>query len=209
MDRLVFLISCLFLATTAIAAENSVNVHVSHSFKPAKAVGLLLSPEGVIEKTGIDVDSAHEGFSILTIPFSSNEISDETKATAMVISEQGEIAFGEIQSLAHPSIASSNAKLPICTDTVSRSAVVDDTIFSNMANLESLLEIRKIRREFIQLELKKKLSGNTLQKLKNMEKGFGFNYDHELSAELPPVELTDRLFRVLTTIKSFESHKGN
>ncbi len=197
--------SCLF--AEGLFKKPGVDLTFSLSIVPDKAVGMIISSRGVVEKTGIDLSSTKEGIYVATVPLNSNERSTDTFATAIIQSESSDIYFTPLKSTGDPERNKSYLSLPMCKETHVRTRTEDETIVSNVGALQSLMDIRKIRRDFAQLEISNTMRGDFLEQLQRMEVGFGLTEGTPLSAELKPHELTQRLQRILTAIRNYEANK--
>lgn len=197
------LIFISIFGSSSFAAD--VPLTIPAGIEPSKVVGIVLSKRGVIEKTGVTVQPQENGSTHLTIPVSRSESESDTLVTAMFETASGEVMFAPLTSLEEEARLKKKDSRKICITPMP--IAHDETLVSNIGALQSLLEIRKVRRDFVQLEIANKLRGDLLRKLQNLEAGFGLVNGTPLSPDLPPAELTIRLYRILTAIRNFEANK--
>ncbi|RMD86604.1 MAG: hypothetical protein D6808_02960 [Candidatus Dadabacteria bacterium] len=208
MNRLVYKITLLvfvfFMTVGAYASSGRVEVVVSSGgIKPIKAIGLLISSGGVISKGNAEFRKVKDGVFLVSIPVQKGDVGKDTVATALLLSEDGKASsFGEVVDASSVTGRMARFALPQCKTRKPKSAVEDENIYSNLGNLESLLEIRKVRRDFLKLQLKKAMSGSMLKKLRKIEEGFGLYTGRPLSPDLDPYELSERLFRIYSVIRT-------
>jgi len=196
---------CSMLVVSYAAQADNISVPFKSISTPQKAVGIVISERGVFEKTGLLINGNSNEDRIATMPVSRSEKSGSTFSTVMFETDSGEIMFAPLVSVDQALKAASSKPRPICKLTMPISN--DQTLISNIGALQSLYEIRKVRRDFIQLEIKNKLRGDFLEKLESLESGFGLVTDKPLSTEMPSAELTLRLFRILTAVRNYSANK--
>ncbi len=188
-------------------AESTVELLVHTPVTPEKAVGMIITPQGISEKTGVPVTIIEPGLIQVSVPVASSEAKKDSFATSITITEGGELFFSPLKSIADPKRYGSHLSLPICKNLKVQNRTLDENIMSNIGAVQSLLEIRKVRRDFVKLELSALLRGDFLEKLERMETGFGLAGATPLSAEMNPYELTSRLFRILAAVRNYEANK--
>lgn len=204
MKIIISLLAFISLFCFSVFAAD-VPVTIPAGVEPSKVVGIVLTSKGVIEKTGVTVDSQENGTTRLSIPVERSESGESTLVTAMFETASGEVMFAPLTVLEEEARETKRANRKLCT--MPLPIANDETLVSNTGALQSLIEIRKVRRDFVQLEISNKLRGDLLRKLQNLEAGFGLVNGTPLSPELPPAELTIRLYRILTAIRNFEANK--
>ena len=174
-----------------------VQVNVATSFEPKEAVGLILSSSGVAERPSINLQKVKDGLLLVSFTYSKTDVKKDSFATAMVISANGDIAFGDVKALYGSSPKTSFYAIPQCPPDQNKVSIDR----SKFGALETLVHYRTERRETYKKEIQEILSGPFLEKLKKLENGFGLTRGRPLSADLDPFELIDRLSRLKATVK--------
>jgi hypothetical protein len=194
-------LSCLVFVQTVSAVDVTVAIPTEH--KPTKVVGLVISKDGVLEKTGIEVGETTNNHVTAIIPVAWAEGSDDSLVTTIYITEQGEIKFSALKSIATQKRDEKSAEKAKCVLPAPKAN--DHRLLNNLGALNSLVDVRKAKRDVTKLEISNKLKGDFLKKLQNLESGFGLTTEVPLSADIPPAELNIRLFRILTALKAYKN----
>lgn len=190
------------LPSESRAAEQLMEVQINTSIEPMSATGLLISSTRVIQKANASLERTSHGL-IVRFPIESAELDGDTMASAVVLAEDGQTAFGDMRPATIPTARSSFLSSKDCP----AEQVRDVSTQSDLALFESLADIRSQRRAVQVQKVSLMLGGDFLERLRTLERGFGFSYPRPLSAELPPVELIDRLRRLQVAIQSYKRAK--
>jgi hypothetical protein len=191
------------LAHADSVAGSAVQVDVSSSIEPATGVGLLISAGKTIQKVNPKIEKAGPGAITVTIPYSNSEISSDTVATALVVSDKGEVVFGNVRPVLGTELDAALATIPLCSDDQVNTAALS----GQLSLLEELYRIRVKRRDEHKNKAARILSGNLLERLQKLERGFGLAREKELSADLTAFELLDRVSRLRDALKNWEKKK--
>ncbi|MCO6429894.1 MAG: hypothetical protein J5J00_03460 [Deltaproteobacteria bacterium] len=198
---LLVIMTATLLPAAVSAQTRTVDVHVPGNFQVHSAVGLIFTQGKTLQKNVEQVDQGDEDTMVVTFSYDASEDGGDSYASAMVISSEGDVRFGDIKLLAGSLTNRSFYSLPDCPPKeLSRSVHQEQT-----GLIESLVEIRAARREAHQLRIKTVMSGPFLEKLRRLEKGFGFQYNKPLSPNLTAFELMNRLSRLVNAIKNYQS----
>jgi hypothetical protein len=200
MRNIIIVLGIFLLQVSAFAAD--VKTSIPTAMQPTKFVGLLVSKQGVLEKTGLELQGLENPKADAVVPVGFTENSESTLVTTMYLTGSGEIKFTPLKSVSAQERADKYSSLKKCT--LKMPQVKDSQLAGNIGSLQSLLEVRRVRRDFLKLEIASKLRGDYLEKLQNLEKGLGLSADIPLSADLPPAELNIRLFRILSAVKNYK-----
>ena len=122
----------------------------------------------------------------------------------MIIAEDGNVAFADLAPAGMKGNAQQYLSLPDCPDP----KVSINKLQSQSSVLESLVAVRSERRQVLKQTIADDLQGELLEKAVRLEKGFGLTTEEELSAELSPVRLIDRLSRLITAIKNHRANRA-
>jgi hypothetical protein len=192
----------ILLITSHQAFGADIKLSIPTESAPEKIVGLIVSKNGVLEKTGIELENLEEPRAKASVPVTFLESSADTLVTTMSLTSSGDIKFAPLKSPTSQEKELKRALKPRCE--LGGSKVDEQKLIANMGALHSLVEVRKARRDLMQVEIANKLRGDFLLKLQNIENGLGLNADVQLSPDLPPAELNIRLFRILTVLKNYK-----
>ena len=182
----------------------SIQINVDTELEPAAAQGLFVSASGPIQLPVGEVQRVADNKLVVPVYYKESEIPKDSLATAIIISEQGELAFGNLRPVFSPDPRDSFWLIPQCApEKINEAALAGQTSL-----LESLIEVRTERRRVALLALAAALNGDFLARLQKLEVSFGLENDPPLSAELSPVVLLDRLTRILKAIETYEVTNG-
>ena len=172
-----------------------VQVNVATPFAPKEAVGLLMVGDHMVEKPAIEIKKINDGMTVISFGYAKSEITKNTFASAMVVSESGEIAFGDMRAITGNGPKSSFYTIPQCPPD-KPSAVIDS---SRYGMYQMLVSYQAQRRDTYRREIEETLKGSFLEDLRKLERGFGLTRAKPIGADLSPVELIDRLSRIKAT----------
>jgi hypothetical protein len=203
--------SLLVAATLSHAAEAQlpssepilVNVQVEAKPEPKKAVGMILSAGETVEIQDATIKKVGEKMYSISFLVDRSLVRNDTVATAMVFDEQGHTSFAnvtpEIAAEAHNAIA----RIPECP-TEDPATIVQ---LDQHGPLQQLVDVRTERAELARLKLSRLLDENFLAKLARFEEAFGLQKGDEISANIPPDVLVDRLSRITHSVKKYRMFK--
>jgi len=181
----------------------TVRVRVETKPEPARAIGLIISTKGAQQIADTTIQKIGDKLYEILFSVSKDSLQPDSVATAMSVTAGGDIAFANITPALLSDARDMIANVPDCPseDTSSIANV------NQMGPLESLVEIRKARAELAQLKVNRALNPELLNKLKQFEEAFGLGRTEELSANLPPNELVDRLARINFAVQQYQASK--
>lgn len=182
--------------SAADAKEKRLEINVTMRAEPKTSVGLLMSSQGTTEQPVTDMRRANSDTVVVTIPYVESNLPADTMVSAIVISEDGTPFYGDVRPLFSPEPKSSFLDIPECKP----EKISELALQGQLSLLESLLEVRSARRGVAQVKLTQLLSDKFLEDLNKLEHGFGLSYPAQLSADSNPVELVDRLSRLMDAV---------
>jgi hypothetical protein len=192
---------CIAPAPSAHAQEvQKIQLDVLSSAEPASAVVLLISQNRVKEILDTKIEKGPRGAYSVAFTVLSQEITADTVATALVISTQGEASFTPVKGLGTGQSLESLALLPNCEG----EPLKQIGIAGQVALLNQLVDIRTKLRNVSRNKLQASLSGEFLDKLRKLEKGFGLSREKELDPSLSSLELVDRLTRIRSALQNWD-----
>lgn len=193
----IYLLSYL-LSTMVLAQERLIQVDIPARFEADQAIGILLSADQVLQKPIKKLETTRHGTVVVGFEYLENEIRPDTVATAMLVSKDGEIAFGNVKPVLMSPADASAMLLPVCPS----QSVPIETLRDQGGLLENLVATRLARRSNAQLRLSRTMDTDFLKKTRKLEKGFGLTWGEQLDPEMSPSELIDRLSRLVQAIKN-------
>jgi hypothetical protein len=194
------------LAWTSLShAEDLIEIDVHTAINPTKAIGLVMSEHGTDQRTNSDISWKRVNPDTVTvsIPLGRDDRAPGTIISALVMNDAGEMAFGNNKPSDVPELSPSIFSLPTCPG-----PKINPAIESQASLVQSLLEVRAARRAKLQNQLNGTLQGDLLARINKLERGFGMNHGEALSGNLPPLELEDRLARLVQAIKNYRAQRG-
>jgi hypothetical protein len=190
--------AAVLAAPSAVFADGQkVQVEVDAQFEPASSIGLILSPETTIEKAVSSVKETALHTKIVTFPYSDADIGDNSVATALLVSPDGEIAVGNVRPLSFDE-DSEDLMLPVCKEPAQAATL-------NMEQhgvLQTLIEYRTTRRKLTRLKVVRAMDDQELEKLNRIEERLGLARSEALTPDLNPVVLIDRLTRITEALRA-------
>lgn len=189
----------VFVSPFASAEAITVSFSIETSIEPITGVGLIMKQSGVTQKPGVQFSKAEKGTWKASFTIDSSEVDENAFASVILISSEGDLAASNVRSLT----SAATPPIPQCPPQQSIALTADTQI----GVLQSLVSIRTARRDNAQARVEEVLKGDFLAMLKKLEAGFGLSRTKELSPDLPPVELIDRLARILNSVKNYRITK--
>lgn len=181
----------------------AVNVRVEAKPEPKKAIGLVLSTGRTIEIPDTTIKKIGEKLYLITFVVDRNIVRKDTVATAMAFDENGTVSFANVS----PELLSESktliSRIPECPPE-DPSAIVK---LDQQGPLQQLVDVRSERAEIARLKISRMLDEQFLAKLQRFEDAFGLQKSEELSADLPPEVLVDRLSRITHAVKKYRMFK--
>lgn len=194
------ILTSLFIFTSvAFGEEQRITFEVKSSIEPSTAVGLIMNSDGIVQKPGAEITKESPGVLKVSFLIDSGDIKPNTFASAIVYSSEGDMALSSVRALQ----ANAILEVPVCPP----EPVVVQNVSNQIGLLQSLVSVRGARRENAKARVKELLSGDLLETIKKLEKGFGISFNSEISSDIHPLELIDRLTRVLHAIKNYRAGK--
>jgi len=196
----------LITAGEAYAAApklKTIEINVETSIEPHSAVGLLISASGSIQQPVKDFRRADDHTLIVPVPYNEENLPKDTVATAVVFSEKGQAAFGDVRPVFSPDPRDSFLTIPDCAP----EKISEAALQGQLSLLESLVQVRAARRGVAQVKVIQLMHDEFLERLKKLERGFGLIHPVALSPDMPPVQLLDRLSRLLHVIQELKSRQ--
>lgn len=181
----------------------TVNVRVEAKPEPKKAIGLVLSTGRTMEIPDTTIKKIGEKLYLITFVVDRNIVRKDTVATAMAFDENGTVSFANVS----PELLSESktliSRIPECPPEDPSSIVKLD----QQGPLQQLVDVRSERAEIARLKISRMLDDQFLAKLQRFEDAFGLQKSEELSADLPPEVLVDRLSRITHAVKKYRMFK--
>lgn len=204
MRKFIILVACCsLLPLQLLAAEQKLTLKIESDQDPTSSVGLLISSDGTTQKLETEVKRLDNRFVTVSFNCDDDEVRNDSVATAMIVTADGEILFSDLQPVLLSDNTSALAELPDCPDKINLPPAIED----QYANLQKLVEIRGQRRAISQTRITRIMQDAFLEKLRKLERGFGLDQKKELAPDMNPLELLDRLSRLQTALRNYQANK--
>lgn len=99
------------------------------------------------------------------------------------------VAFSDTAQQATSLLASAKSELLQCEENIDQKTISQ----TQPALIQALVQVRAEKRELLKQKVSELLQGEFLQKLQQLEAGFGLNVGAPLSSSLSPYELSERI----------------
>lgn len=194
----------LMCAAPVLGQTKKVRVVVESSFEPASAVGLLISKNGTTERLDATFEKVAENRWAVSFPFRKEELEVDTTASAILVSSDNELAFGNVQRIGKENLSSALLSLPACKN----ETTLGSSVAGQFALVESLIGVRSERRTVWKQVLEQELDDDTINKLSQLEVRLGLDRPVAIGREMPPLVLLERLTRIRSAIKQLKAEKA-
>lgn len=196
------LVASLFAWTNCFAADSirSLEVDVDSLVNPASAVGLVISSEGTIQRPSTKIEKTARDSIVVTFEIPQSQLRPDSVASALVVSEKGEVVFGNVKPILSPETDQALGNLPLCPG----DSIPVASLAGQYSVLEKIYAIRMKRRDQARATIEKTLSEDLLVRLQKLERGFGLAREKELNPQLSALELVDRLSRLRDALRNWE-----
>jgi hypothetical protein len=195
--------SSLHAQALPITEPLTVNVRVEAKPEPKKAIGMVLSSGRTVQIPETTIKKIGEKLYLITFVVDRNIVRKDSVATAMAFDENGTVSFANVS----PELLSDSktlvSRIPECPPE-DPSAVVK---LDQQGPLQQLVDVRAERGEIARLKISRMLDDQFISKLHRFEDAFGLDKSEELSANLPPEVLVDRLSRITHAVKKYRMFK--
>lgn len=206
MRKFILLIVSCFLFTQSGFALNeqpiTVQLKILSKAELKNGRGVILSSSDLYETNDIAITKLEDKLFQVSFSVPPSALKDDAVATALVNDSEGNIVFADVTpSLAlDPHAALSLLDIKPCAPDTGSSVISTASI----GPLRQLVDIRSARSELAKLKLEKSLDTNLLVKLKKFEEAFGYKSDEELSPQIDPGKLVERLSRLSFSIGEYK-----
>lgn len=181
------------------APAKSIDIDVS-SADDGTAVGVIFSAQGAVQRAPSKVKRLDPSTVIVSVPYKESELPRDAMVTALMFSSAGKMSFGNVRPVFVPDARESALTLPLCVPEKANESALQGQI----GVLENLVQIRAQRRGVSQVQIARLMSDKFLDRLRRLERGFGLVTTPELGPDLPPVQLIDRLTRILEAVQALK-----
>lgn len=194
-------VSALLLALSyhLPAAAADVTVFVQTDFEPAQFEGLVSSPNGVItEKVNPAVTEVSPNYYAVTFSVDDKSPEEQT-ATAVALSKDGRMAVGAVV----PAIPKGTP------ENCSPSAIDPVKIEVDAGTIRSLAANRLKRREYNRKILELSYTQFPSSEMESVERKFGLLYPDQVTRDLNPFQMVDRISRLIAALDSWNFRKSS
>lgn len=183
--------------------EATVSVRVESKPQLTSAKGIVFSsrssfevPEAAVTKIG---DKLYE----ITFSVPRSKVQADSVASAIATNEEGGTVFAGVTPAITSEARDLLASVPECPGQDSSRTIAT----TSPGTLKQLVDVRAERMDIVRIKLKRAMDGNVLAKLAKFEEAFGLTRAVELSPDLPPAELFDRLSNIQHALRKYQTHQ--
>lgn len=192
---------------TAFAAPHDASqiiVQVPSREDAASAIGIVFSAHGVEQTEALSISRFDPDTLLVAIAVpkakSDSHAEQSGMATALVVTNSGSHRYGHVRTIGTQDGAAAAMKtVPPCPQEKASLGIYP----SQLGMLETLVTNRARQRSLETIKVAKIMNEDFLEKLKDIERKFGLGGERELVSDLPPIELIDRLSRILAALRTF------
>jgi hypothetical protein len=189
----------VFLALLPITslADTEVSVPLKPAFEISEAIGLLISRDGTVQKMKPKISKDPSGAStIVSFPVTDDEMKEGLTASALILSKEGQYQYGPVIDVAKRV----PALLPACPI-----EQLGEIRPAQLGYVKALITTRQRQREIASEKVRQLFTEEFLIRLVKLERAFGLYPGTPPSATDNPVELIDRLSRIVAAFDSSRS----
>jgi hypothetical protein len=189
----------------AIAEFQEISIDVPFTGELSQAEGIIFGAQGLQTITKTETEAADKA-AVVTFSYDDEQVPENAYVSAVVQSTDGKYSFGVVKAISGDGYADSSLLLPTCElDTPSIGL-----LRSQLSTLKQLVKVRTELRNKKRSKLAGLLTEQRIALIASAEKAFHTvptEFEQELSADLPPTELSDRLGRLLAAVKHYKVEK--
>ena len=189
-------LTTLLLAGPVSAEMRVVELAFKSPVTPVKVAAVFMNGVQAFSDTEIELRQQSKDVVIASVRYDNTELPSTFSVYAVGILPNGEVATTAVKEVKSDADLGSIFTMPLCPP-----EEPDQSLQSQLSVLASLVKVRAERRDNISKQLSNSLSADFLKRMNSYEAGFGFVYNTPLSKDLHPVELSERLTRVLIVLQ--------
>jgi hypothetical protein len=190
------LLIILTISHSASAQSNKITIPLNANFDPISGIAFLMSESGTKSIFPVDINKTNNK---VEVSFSVEEklTKNNVFVNAAVFSSDGQVVVSKTISLSRAQLAD----LKKCAD--NKKVAIDNQ--NEIGVLQSLVSIRQTRKDTALAKIKQLMTPELLLKLSKLESGLGLQTTPELSSDMSPLVLRDRLYLLLQALKNYRS----
>ena len=201
---LVLIAGVIAFASEAYAENSLVQVTVRAPFEATKGVGIIVTTAGTVRKELSKIEKGDGEEYVVSFEADSSVMGRDSYATAILSSEEGDVAYGNMKALSDKVQDINLIKnIPLCPIQTKQTALLE----SQAGTLQQLVRLRIEKKKLVRDAIASIMTEAMTMKLRGLEKIFGLKSDPELSPDLPALELLNRLNRIATALENVDYHK--
>jgi hypothetical protein len=187
------------------AAPESIEVAIRQTLTPAHVRGLIISANQLIEKDVAKYRQHPDGTLIVEVPITREEMRADTVVSAVAYTADGRAFYADVRAVGGANYKQLHLSQPPCGSRKQSIVVSAVDLEPRLGDLQSLVDIRSKQRAQARAKISQAFSGDTLSRIRDLERDLGFQYSQPLSADLEPFELLDRLDRLARALETMKS----
>jgi hypothetical protein len=189
----------LSMCNVASAEPRELTFELTVPFSPLSGLGVIMDVASTKTISNVSIKPVRDGVYQAKFTIPEDGVSKEALASVALFSSDGQMTFSTVQQ-----IQSTLFQMPpVC----SKKDPVQLNTQNQIGVLQSLVSIRSARRDTAKAKITQQLNSNYVQRLNKLERGFGLPLLPDLSAEMAPADLIERLSRILNAVRNYRSTK--
>jgi hypothetical protein len=167
------------------------------------AKGIVFSSRSSFEVADTNVTKIGDKLYEISFAVPRSKIQPDSVASAIGTDENGGTVFAGVTPALSSEALDLLSSIPECPGQDSSRAIST----TSPGTLKQLVDVRAERMEIVRIKLRRAMDGNALAKLAKFEEAFGLHRSEELSPDLAPAELFDRLSRIQHALRKYQLHQ--
>jgi hypothetical protein len=187
------------MCNVASAEPRELTFELTVPFSPLSGLGVIMDVASTKTISNVSIKPVRDGVYQAKFTVPEDGVSKEALASVALFSSDGQMTFSTVQL-----IQSTLFQMPpFC----GKKDPVQLSTQNQIGVLQSLVSIRSARRDTAKAKIAQQLNSNYIQRLNKLERGFGLPIAPDLSAEMAPADLIERLSRIVNAVRNYRTTK--
>ncbi|MFO0417753.1 MAG: hypothetical protein ACK5Y6_10720 [Pseudomonadota bacterium] len=181
-----------------------VTVRVEAKPEPVRAVGIVFGSRSSHQVQETEITKIGDKLYQIAFAVPRAMLNEDSVASAIAFDEADVVSYANVTPALADQAREMIAAIPECpAEDPSRIAALNSP-----GILQQLVDVRNERMNIVRLKISRLMDQDFLAKLRKFEEAFGLERSSELSADLPPEELIDRLSRIQHAVRKYKTYQS-